>query len=345
MRGLRLIALVAVGCAAPVTPAQSTSIPARQEPTDPSGRERLTGEIVFDPAWPSAHREGCLSLRTNGDSVELVSSESWFKTVDPDTGWFEIRDAADVILMQEHRLVTVTGSCLGANGCREGRLFEVTGFEPPPETQSTLSVEVVGGIGAMEGSVNVVRVLDPEGTPLLQQPVGPGESLAIPSGSLGLLVFQKTCDANCGAAYGSAAECETPLEIDPGNEVTLTVILTSEPPLCELILRDGGPADVVAHLEIAAFDGAVLPYEGVGRCVRVGSVVAALPDGWRLVATEPQRDIWEVAIVDPDGAVVARTGDIVWLDGIETDDEGAFGCDYGTRFDVSEVVSARRPSR
>jgi hypothetical protein len=339
------MALVVVGCSAPLIPSLSTSFPPQQEPSAAPGRDRLTGEVVFDGAWPSAYREGCLSLETDDGFVELVSSEPWFKTTDPDTGWFDIRDESDAILMQEHRLVTLTGSFLAADGCREGRLFEVAGFEPPPQAQSTLAVEVVGGIGAIEGTVNLVRVLGPDGAPLLQQPVGPGESMAIPSGSMTLVVFQKICDANCGMAYGSLGECEIPLEMDPDGEVTLTVILTSEPPLCELALRDGGPADVVAHLEIAAFDSAALPYEGVERCVKVGSVVPVLPGGWRLVATEPQPDRWEVVIEDPAGAVVARTGDIVWLDGVETGEQGAFGCDYGARFDVTEVVSARRPSR
>jgi hypothetical protein len=260
---------------------------------------------------------------------------------DLDTGWFVIRDDADDILMQEHHLATVTGRFLDDAGCREGRLFEVMAFDPAPATDATLSVEVFGGIGAIEGSVTIIRVLNGRGEPLLQQPVGPGDSMGVPAGSLTLLAFQKLCEANCGTAYGSIAECETPLEVDAGSETTLTVLLGGEPPSCELFRRDGGPADLLGQVEVSSFDSAALPYEGVGRCVYAGSTVPVLPEGWNMVMSEPEPDRFEVAFIDPHGVTVARSGDLVWLNGVSIDGAPPFGCDSGVLFEVSEVVDAR----
>lgn len=360
MRRLCAISLILAGCTGDVSrsPEGTPSIeasPTVAPPTEgasPSSvgeAERITGEVVFDGGWPSEYREGCLSIveaernPLDRDFVELITADEWTMTHDAETGWFEIRDATDTIIVREHRLATVIGRRLEGPGCREGTLFEVTGFEPPPKTAATLYVEVVGGIGSSEGSVNVVRILDDDGRPLMQQPVGGGERVEIPAGEITILDFQKSCDGNCGMAYGAYAPCEEDLDVEPGDELTITIILDLGG--CELLTRDGVAADVVGVIDVAPFDGTHGPY-GLSRCVRVADgVVPVLPEGWTIELTEPQPDVYEVAVIDPTGDVVARNGDILWLDGtLNDDDPMPFGCDYGVLLLASEVVQTRARS-
>lgn len=344
MRGIVVLVIILAGCAARGDATPSAVAPSAVAPSvveDGGSEDRVTGEVVFDGGWPSEYREGCLSILDGKEFVELVTSDDWFMTRDSVSGWFDIRDVDDEILMREHRLVTVTGRFLERPGCREGTLFEVTGFEPPPQTAAALHVEVVGGLGFSEGSVNVVRISDDAGKPLMQQPLAAGENMEIPSGSLTLLDYQKGCDGNCGTAYGAEAQCETHLDVSPGDVITVSVLLSPEPPACQLLSRSGDPADLVALIEVSPFDGALLPYRGVERCVLVGSAVPVLPEGWTIEMREPESDRYEVTFVDPDGRVAARDGDIVWLNGTMTEEQRPFGCDMGTRFDVVEIVQVR----
>jgi len=287
-----------------------------------------------------------LTLSTADVHTEIISADEWHLARDVETGWFEIRDADGEALFQEHRLVTLTGRFIADDGCRETDLvFEVTGVGAPVRTDVTLHVEVVGGIGAAEGSLNVVQIQTVAGTPLLQAPVGPGEHVEIPSGVVTLRDVQRTCSGNCGMASGADAPCEARLESKPGDEVTVTVLLSSEPPTCELLVRDGGPADFVGVLELSPYDGAGLPYPVNGRCVHVhgnlGSIVPILPEGWSLASVGADPGSPDVVLADPSGNEIARQGDIVWLDGVQDDEDGAFGCDFGVRFDVTDVVDNR----
>lgn len=346
MRWSVLVLILVAGCSTNEEPT-SENRSARASVTAPvTSTESLRGEPLFDPAWPSNYREGCLTLSTGSVHTEIITSDEWHMARDVEHGWFEVRDGSGQALFREHHLVTLTGRFVADDGCREtGLVFEVTGVEVPAPVDAVLHVEVVGGIGLVEGSLNMVQIQADDGASLIQAPVGPGEHVEIPSGGVRLVIDQRPCSGNCGMASGSEAPCETGFETKPGEEITITVLLSSEPPMCELLVRDGPPADLVGILELSPYDGADLPYPVNGRCVHVhgnlGSVVPVLPVGWKLTAVGSDPGAPDVVLTDPSGREVAHHGDLVWMNGEKDDDDGAFGCDFGVRFDVTDVVDSR----
>jgi hypothetical protein len=190
----------------------------------------LVGEVFLDLAWPSEHRDGCLSIDDGSGHVEIVSDESWTVARDDATGWFDVTDEAGTIVGREHRLVRVRGDFLNRPGCREGRLFRVDEISPlVPAGEATLRIEVTyhPDLVFVEGSVNVVRVLA-AGQPLFQEPVEPGRSVAIPAGPIRVIDFQKPCSGNCQQAYGSELPCSIPLDLEPGEVATVSLALTTE---------------------------------------------------------------------------------------------------------------------
>ena len=246
------LAAVVIGCASPPAASDvptSTVLDGVDVVGDPD--VTLVGEVFLDLAWPSEHRDGCLTIDDGAGHVELVSDESWIARRESATGWFEIADDAGTIVAREHQLVNVRGAFLDRPGCREGRLFRVDEITPLAAAgPATLQVEVLLPDGPIfvEGSVNVVRVLV-DGEPAFQEPVESGQSIAVPAGPIRVVDFQKACNGNCQDAYGFDLACEIELDLAPGSAATLSVTLV-----------DGGCTSRVRTDEAASRARAAIPW-------------------------------------------------------------------------------------
>jgi hypothetical protein len=366
MRGL--LGAIAFLSACSLQPPESLPPPESLQPSpephvSPTARQgrplrELTGEVRYDPAWPSAFRaDGCLSFETSTGSFELVVPDGWMldridasldllkrggAAVARESG-LRLLDANGTVVAREHHAAHLAGVVESepARGDREA-IFLLVATVPAPPPIDTLHVELTSmwGAGHDEGAVNMVRLLDADGDLLAQEPVPHAGSIGVPGDAQTVVSYQKPCSANCGMAYGFANDCNAPLAMEPGEETTMSVFFEHDGH-CSLRFRSGPPAAVVGTLAMNRYDGARLPYPVDGACVLIDDrLVPVLPEGWTM---RGHRESATVALIDPAGVTVANDGDLVWLNGTVTDTERPFDCDLGQLFEVSEVVMAEPP--